>query len=418
LYPLMQSRASFVEAFSVALQSLRASKLRTFLTLLGVILATTTLIAVMSVIEGMNRYIAEHIASDLGTDSFQIRKIVMIGRWDPKTYLEMQRRNPELNRAEYEFLKSHATLSPEIGLEAFRNCTVHLGQKTLERIELEGGSANIGLIANMPAANGHFPLDAENERHAMVAFLGGDINNKLFPNVDAVGKSIDIDGRKFEVVGVAKAKGTIFGESMDNYVVIPIETYVKIYGARSGLGYHALAARHEELNQAEDEVRMLLRAFRHVPPKEKDNFGIFTSESVIELWSKMTAAIAATAIAIVSVFMVVGGIVIMNIMLAVVTERTHEIGVRKAVGARRSDILRQFLVESSMMASVGGLAGVLIAWGVAMLVRNTTPVPMAVPAYATIIGVGVSAIVGLFFGIYPAQRASKLDPIAALRAEV
>jgi ABC-type antimicrobial peptide transport system permease subunit len=177
----MQSRASFVEAFSVALQSLRASKLRTFLTLLGIILATTTLIAVMSVIEGMNRYIAEHITSDLGTDSFQIRKIVMIGRGDPKTYLEMQRRNPELSRAEYEFVKSHATLSTEIGLEAFRNCTVHLGQKTLERIELEGGSPNIGLIANMPAANGHFPLEVENDRHMMTVFLGADINSKLFP---------------------------------------------------------------------------------------------------------------------------------------------------------------------------------------------------------------------------------------------
>jgi putative ABC transport system permease protein len=257
----------------------------------------------------------------------------------------------------------------------------------------------------------------ENDRHLMVVFLGADLNSKLFPNTNAVGKTIDIDGRRFEIVGVAKANGTVFGESMDNYAVIPITTYVKIYGARSGLGYHALAGRHEELNQAEDEIRMLLRAYRHVPPRDKDNFGIFTSESVVELWGKMTAAIASTAIAIVSVFMVVGGIVIMNIMLAVVTERTHEIGVRKAVGARRSDILRQFLVESSVMSAVGGLAGVLIAWGVAILVRNTTPVPMAVPAYATFVGVGVSAAVGLFFGIYPAQRASKLDPITALRAE-
>lgn len=414
----MKTSASLVEAVWVAIGSLRGSKLRSFLTLLGIILATTTLIAVMSVIEGMNRYIAEHITEDLGADSFQIRRMVMVGQWDPKKWLEMQRRNPEMTREEFEFLKSHVTLSREIGMEAFQMVTVHYGTEQIERVELQGASANIGLISNMEAAAGRFFLETEDQRHMPVVFIGNDVKQRLFANVNAVGKTLEIQGHRYEVVGVSKAKGSVFGHSLDNFVVIPIESYFKLYSARKGIGYHALAIDHEHLVRSQDEIRMLLRARRHVAPNQDDNFGIFTADSVVSTWEKMTAAIAATAIAVVSVFMVVGGVVIMNIMLAVVTERTHEIGVRKAVGARKADILKQFLVESSMMAAAGGLLGVILAWGVAVLVRTTTPVPMAVPASAVFVGVSLSATVGLFFGIYPAKRAAKLDPIEALRAEI
>ncbi|MDQ6663379.1 MAG: ABC transporter permease [Acidobacteriota bacterium] len=413
----MRTSASFLEAVSVAAGSLRASKLRSFLTLVGIILATTTLIAVMSVIEGMNQYIAQHINEGLGADSFTIRRIVMVGQWDPKKYLEMQRTNPEMSRSEYEFLKSRVTLSSDIGMESSRNVTVHYGTERVERVELDGNSANIGVIANQEVESGRFLVDSEDRRRMPVVFIGNDIKQKVFAKVDPLGKTLDIEGNRFEVVGVAKAKGNIFGQSQDNFVIIPVETYFKIYGARKGIGYHALAIDHEHLSQAQDEIRMLLRASRHVAPGKDDNFGIFTADTVVSTWEKMTAAIAGTAVAVVSVFMVVGGVVIMNIMLAVVTERTHEIGIRKAVGAKRSDILKQFLVESCMMASAGGLFGVALAWGIAVLVRNTTPVPMAVPASAIFVGVTLSAVVGLFFGIYPAKRAASLDPIVALRAE-
>ncbi|MGI8990325.1 MAG: ABC transporter permease [Bryobacteraceae bacterium] len=413
----MRTSASFLEAVSVAAGSLRASKLRSFLTLVGIILATTTLIAVMSVIEGMNQYIAQHINEGLGADSFTIRRIVMVGQWDPKKYVEMQRTNPEMTPAEYEFLKNHVTLSSDIGMESSRNVTVHYGTERVERVELDGNSANIGVIANQEVESGRFLADSEDQRRMPVAFIGNDIAKKVFAKVNPLGKLLDIEGNRFEVIGVAKAKGNIFGQSQDNFVDIPIETYFKIYGSRKGIGYHALAIDHEHLSQAQDEIRMLLRAYRHVAPGKDDNFGIFTADTVVSTWEKMTAAIAGTAVAVVSVFMVVGGVVIMNIMLAVVTERTHEIGIRKAVGAKRSDILKQFLVESSMMAAAGGLFGVALAWGVAVLVRNTTPVPMAVPPSAIFVGVTLSAVVGLFFGIYPAKRAASLDPIAALRAE-
>jgi putative ABC transport system permease protein len=199
--------------------------------------------------------------------------------------------------------------------------------------------------------------------------------------------------------------------------MIPIEAYFKTYGNRNGIRMIAKAIDQPHLIEAEDEVRVLLRSYRHLRPGQDDNFTIFASETFVNLWQSLTATIAAMAVGIVSVFMVVGGIVIMNIMLAVVTERTHEIGIRKSLGARRRDILNQYLVESSVLAGVGGLIGVAAAWLVAVAVRNLTSVPMALPLSAIFIGVGLSATVGLFFGIYPARRASKLDPIEALRVE-
>jgi putative ABC transport system permease protein len=199
--------------------------------------------------------------------------------------------------------------------------------------------------------------------------------------------------------------------------MIPIESYFKTYGNRNGIRIVAKALDQPHLMEAQDEVRVLLRSYRHIRPGQDDTFTIFASETIVSLWERLTAAIAAMAVGIVSVFMVVGGIVIMNIMLAVVTERTHEIGIRKSLGARRSDILNQYLVESSVLAGMGGLVGVVVAWVLALIVRNATSIPMALPLFSVLLGVGLSAVVGMFFGIYPARRASKLDPIEALRVE-
>ena len=412
----MESNASFWEAVRGAAASLHSSKLRSFLTLLGIILATTTLIAVMAVINGMNHYIAENV-SDMGADGFRVRRMVMIGDFDPKKYLEMQRRNPELTREEFDFLKSHATMLQEIGMETERQVKVHYANEQIDGVELDGVSSNMASLANTQISEGRFLSEGENQRRQAVAFVGNDIKLRFFPNTNPLGKTLSIEGRPFDIVGVAKAKGSVFGNSEDNFVQIPIETYFKMYGARKDLGYRARAFDPSYLFRAQDEVRMLLRSFRHLLPGQDDTFAIFSSDSLVSAWNGITGSIAATAVTVVSVFMVVGGVVVMNIMLAVVTERTHEIGIRKAIGARRVDILRQFLVESSMLAASGGLIGVCLAWMVALLVRAATPVPMAVPVSAVIISVSLSAAVGLFFGIYPAQRAAKLDPIEALRAE-
>jgi len=411
----MNSHASFWEAVKGALQSLRGSKLRSFLTLLGIILATTTLIAVMSVISGMDVYIAQNVSS-MGADGYRVQRIVMMG-FDPKKYLEMLRRNPQLTREEFEFLRQRLTMTKEIGISTGRSVTVHRGTEVSEDVGLQGASPNIGVITNMEAEDGRFLSEIENDRHMNVAFIGHDLKDKFFVGASPIGQTITAEGVVFEIVGVAKAKGSIFGQSQDNFLIIPINTYFKIWGARSGMGFAATALDHDHLAQAQEEARMLLRSYRHLRPKEDDTFSMLTSDALLDFWNQLTGAIAATAVAVVSVFLVVGGVVIMNIMLAVVTERTHEIGIRKSVGARKRDILNQFLVESAVLSASGGVIGVIIAWVVAVLVRTFTPVPMSVPLTAVVVGVTLSAVVGLFFGIYPAHTAAQLDPIEALRAE-
>src|SRR5664279_5700360 len=366
----MNSHASFWEAVKGALHSLRGSKLRSFLTLLGIILATTTLIAVMSVISGMDVYIAQNVSS-MGADGYRVQRIVMMG-FDPKKYLEMLRRNPQLTREEYEFLRERLTMTREIGISAGRSVTIHRGTEVSEGVGLQGASPNIGGITNIEAEEGRFLSETQNDRHMNVAFIGHDLKDKFFAGASPIGQTITAEGVQFEIVGVA---------------------------------------------QAQEEARMLLRAYRHLRPKEDDTFSMLTSDALLDFWNQLTGAIAATAVAVVSVFLVVGGVVIMNIMLAVVTERTHEIGIRKSVGARKRDILNQFLVESAVLSASGGVIGVIIAWVVAVLVRTFTPVPMSVPLTAVVVGVTLSAVVGLFFGIYPAHTAAQLDPIEALRAE-
>jgi putative ABC transport system permease protein len=353
----------------------------------------------------------------MGSDGFRIVRIAFLGNFDPKKFLQMQKRNPELSPDEFAYLKDHAKLVQDFGMSSGRNVSVSLGSQTLTEISLNGGTANWADLGDTEIANGRYFTEIEDRHRSTVAVIGADLKENLFGDADPLGRDIKVDGRPFTVVGVAKAKGSVFGQSQDGFVDIPIESYFQIYGSRTGIRYAARATDQKVLEQAKDEMRMLIRARRHEQPGQDDTFSILSSDALVSAWDQLTNAIAATAVAIVSIFMVVGGVVIMNIMLAVVSERTHEIGIRKSVGARRQDILNQFLVESSMLAGLGGLIGVVLAWIAAMLVRNFTAVPMSVPISAVLIGVTLSTAVGLFFGIYPAQRASKLDPIEALRVE-
>jgi len=413
----MQAFASYVEAFRVAVGSLNSSKLRSFLTLLGIILATTTLIVVMSMIHGMDVYVAEQV-SDMGTDGFRVHRIPILGDFDPKKYIELEKKNPKLNMEEYAFLKSHLSLVRELGAEAnYDQVSLKFRDQNLESVELMGATPNVSVVSNIQVASGRFLSDFDDRRRATVVFVGNDIAEKFFQGRDPIGKTIQIDGRPFEVIGTAKKRGSVFGNSRDNFVVIPIETFLKTFGSHPDIMFSALAIDHMRLEDAQNETRALLRAYRHLRPNQDDNFGLLASDSLVGLWDKLTGVLATMAVGIVSVFMVVGGVVVMNIMLAVVTERTYEIGIRKAVGARRSDVLRQFLIESSLLSAMGGIFGVLMAWAVAVLVRTATPMPMAVPKSAIFVGVGISALVGLFFGVYPARRAAMLDPIQALRYE-
>jgi putative ABC transport system permease protein len=408
--------ASFWEATRIAIDSLRKNKLRSFLTLLGIILATTTLIAVTALIHGMNIYIAEKV-SNMGSDGFRVVRMAFFGDFDPKKFLEMQKRNPQIRPDEYEFVKGRATMLKDIGMMVSRQARVSCKGDSVLGVDVEGVTDNIPAINNIQVELGRGITYEEVRRHAPVVYIGNDIRTRFFEGRDPLGKFIEIEGMPYEVVGTAKTLGSVFGQSQDNFVMIPIESYFKTYGNRNGIRIVAKALDQPHLMEAQDEVRVLLRSYRHIRPGQDDTFTIFASETIVSLWERLTAAIAAMAVGIVSVFMVVGGIVIMNIMLAVVTERTHEIGIRKSLGARRSDILNQYLVESSVLAGMGGLVGVVVAWVLALIVRNATSIPMALPLFSVLLGVGLSAVVGMFFGIYPARRASKLDPIEALRVE-
>ena len=412
----LQLSASLWEATRIALDSLRKNKLRSFLTLLGIILATTTLIAVMALIHGMDRYIADKV-SNMGADGFRIVRMAWFGEWDPKKFFEMDKRNPQIRVDEYEFVREKATLLKDIGMMTWRTARVSSKGVSVEGVTVNGITDNIPAINNVQVGIGRGITYDEVRRHAAVAFIGNDIYKRFFDGHDPVGKTIAIEGDPYEVVGVAQALGSVFGQSQDNFVMIPIESYFKTYGARNGIRLVAKAIDQEHLSEAQDEARVLLRAYRHLGPAQDDNFVIFASETFVTLWEQLTKAISAMAVGVVSVFMVVGGIVIMNIMLAVVTERTREIGIRKSLGARRRDILNQYLVESAVLAGVGGLVGVGAAWLVAVVVRTLTSVPMSLPTSSIVVGVSLSSVVGLFFGIYPATKAAKLDPIEALRAE-
>ena len=412
----MYAWASYREAFKVAVRSVTAAKLRSFLTLLGVILATTTLIVVMSLVHGMDVYVANTV-SDMGTDGYQVQRIPLLGDFDPKKMIELQNRNPKLRPDEYEYIKTHMTLTREFGMTAETQVKAHYKLQDVDQVDLSGVTANMGVISDIGVEKGRFLTDIDDRRRTDVAFIGQDLVAKFFPDTDPIGKTITLDGSPFTVIGVATKRGSVFGFSRDTFAMVPVGTFFKTFGLHPEISFNGQAISQDRLQDAQDEVRVLLRSMRKLRPNQEDNFGILASGSLVALWDQLTKVLATMAVGIVSIFMVVGGVVIMNIMLAVVTERTYEIGIRKAIGARQADIMRQFLIESSMLSATGGLIGVGLAWALAALIRVGVGMPMAVPPAAIFVGVGMTAIVGLFFGVYPARKASRLDPIHALRWE-
>jgi putative ABC transport system permease protein len=411
---LRRSLVAFSETFRLALDSLRAHKLRSFLTLLGVILAVTTLVVVMSFVAGMNFYVADRIAN-LGANVFIVDRFGIITSND--AWVKAQKR-PLLTMDEYEYLRDNMKTAGAVAALDDRNMDLKAGNERIERTDVMGVTPNYTDVRNIGVAQGRMVTEADDDHRAQIVFIGTDVATKLFPNVDPIGKTLRAETHEYQVVGVAEPIGSAFGQSQDNFVIMPIHTYQREFHKQNDwVGIFVQAPSAEMMDPSKDEARMLMRARRHLDYNAPDNFAILGSDSIMALWHDLTGTLATVAIGLVSIFLVVGGIVIMNIMLASVTERTREIGVRRSLGARKIHILMQFVTESAVLAALGGVVGIVGAYGFVALGRATTSIPLQVPMGAVVLSLCVSTAVGLFFGIHPAMRAAKLDPIEALRAD-
>ena len=402
------------ETLRLAIDSLRAHKLRSFLTLFGVIMAVTTLVTVMSAIAGLNLYVADRVAN-LGANVFIVDRFGIITSMDE---FQKAQKRPLITFEDYTRLRDAMQTAKAVAAIDDRNVQTRSGDIKMENTDVMGATPNFVDVRNINVAQGRFVTPADDEHRSEVVFIGADLAKKFFPNADPIGKIIRAETHTYEVIGVAEPFGSAFGQSQDNYMIIPLNTYMKEWHRQKDwLGIFVQAPSAEMMQACEDEARMLMRAWRKVSYHDKDNFAILASDSIMALWHDLTGNLAFVAMALVSVFLVVGGIVIMNIMLASVTERTREIGLRRSLGARKKHIVLQFMTESAVLAAAGGLIGIIAAYAVVFAVQALFSFPMNTPISSVIVSLGVATAVGLFFGIYPATRAAKLDPIEALRAD-
>ena len=410
----------FIETLKLAVAAIWAHKLRSALTLLGMIIGVAAVVVVVSLIQGFNTYVDEKIAN-IGSNSFSIYRFDFFKDFrNTDTIAAAQRRNKELTMEDYEFIRTRSVLIDRLGARAagFPR-QVKYGNETLQSVPVHGLTPNIAEIDKIEIADGRYFSEQENEAASRVAFLGADVADKLFPAASPLNREISVGGLPFRVIGVAVAEGTVFGQPQDNYIHIPIRTYERTVGPLTGrrwLSFTGTARSDELFKDTVEEARAIMRLRRKLPANESDNFAIVTPDAITGMRDRIFGPIFIVAIAVPAIALVVGGIVVMNIMLVSVTERTKEIGIRKALGARQGDILKQFLVEAVTLTAIGGAVGVLIAWAIGLVVSA-----MLIPTYlslgAVVMAVTVSGAVGIAAGIFPAWKAARLDPIEALRAD-
>jgi putative ABC transport system permease protein len=402
------------ESVRLALSSIWANKLRSLLTLLGNIVAVSSIITVVSLIQGLNASVSDAIGSRLGADTFTIDQVGMITNEED---MERARNNPRVTVEEAEAIERFSDKIQSVMAQATSSAPIAYGNEEIESVRVQGVTGDYMDFSTFDAERGRMISPTEIERHRPVVILGWEIADSLFGGADPLDKIVRIRGTHFRVIGVSEKKGAIFGNSMDSFAVIPLGAFRKLFGARQTLQVMVRPRDPSLVQAAKEDARVALRVRRRLEPSEPDNFGVISSDSVLDIYNRATAGIFAVLVGIVALSLVVGGIVIMNIMLMVVSERTREIGLRKALGAKRRDIMGQVLTESITLSLTGGVVGVALGALAAAGIASVTPLPATVHVWSVAVGVLITGFVGLFFGWYPARRAAMLDPIEALRRE-
>jgi putative ABC transport system permease protein len=412
---------TFADVVFTALSELRENKLRSFFTLLGIIVSVTFLVAVVAIIQGMNSYVSNNLAGALiGQNTFQVRRSpIQIGLFDDEQFRRIQKR-PRITEADAAAVIAAIPQATAVSLQSgwpTPIADIQSGTKTLGDVAIMGVTAPYQVIQDYTFASGRPLSDIDVLQRRSVAVIGADVADKLFENIDPVGKDLRVLGNHFTVIGVVAKKGRVLGQSFDGFVLLPLTTFESIYGRRQTTTVSVKMAAAEEVAAGMALADGAMRTAHRLRPGEESDYSIETADALVEFWKNLTRVLFSVIPAIVGIGIVVGGIVIMNIMLMSVSERTREIGVRKAMGARSRDIRRQFLAESIVLATLGGLMGVAAGWGLASLVAFVSPLPAKVTLWSIGVAVGLGAGVGVLFGVYPAARAAELDPIAALRQE-
>ena len=398
----------------VALTAIWANKLRSLLTVLGNVVAVMSIIAVVSLIQGVNATVSDAIVSQVGADSFSVQRVGII---TSEAEREEARRNPRVTLADAEAIQRFSPLVDSIMAQTRRRGEVRYRDRLLESVLIRGVSREYVWFPQFDAEQGRLITPSEVDRKRGVTVLGWATADRLFGQVDPLDRLVKIQGVHFRVVGVSERKGSVFGRSQDEFAIIPLGVYEKLFGARQSLTLTVRPTDPAVIPRAMDDATVALRIKRRLKPRAEDNFGMFTSDTILAIYEQATQGVFAVLVGIVALSLLVGGIVIMNIMLMVVTERTREIGLRKAFGARRRDIIWQVLAESVTLSTLGGLVGTVFGVTVALALAAMTPLPAAVHLWSVALGISITAIVGVFFGLYPAARAARLDPIEALRRE-
>ncbi len=409
------------DVVTTALEQIRINKLRSFFTLLGIIVSVAFLVAVVAIISGMNAYVKENLASALiGANTFQVRRSpIRIGLFDDEEWRRIQKR-PRITESDAEAVMAAVPEARAVSIQSgwpTPHADLIWGNNTLGDVIILGITAPYQVVQDYVFASGRPIGDVDVRGHRPVTVIGADVAEKLFDQIDPIGQDIKIMGDRFTIIGTIAKKGQVLGQSFDGFVLIPLPNFEMIYGRRKTNTVSVKMATAEEVSGGMQRADEAMRIARHLRPGDEPDYSIETADALVDFWKKLTRILFSVIPAIVAIGVVVGGIVIMNIMLMSVTERTREIGVRKALGARPADIRKQFLVEAIVLATIGGLCGVAAGWALAGLVSLASPLPARVSLWSISLALALGAGVGVLFGVYPASRAAQLDPITALRAE-